>query len=349
MTEQETVSKAVSNKLSEKEKAVRAIKDSPPIFVVGSQRSGTSFMFRLIHDYLSIGFGRDNGHFVRIQRLLPYYGDLNEDRNIRKLMNDIVAIPEFGHRFKGLVDLDIDYFIDNLAERTYAEVVRRWYAEWAYLKKSIRWGGKTPDYSIYARELHELFPDAKFIHMIRDGRDVALSLYRCDFGPKSPIQGARHWATRAKTLIDYGRTLPEETYMELRYEHLVQNPEDAFERIINFIEYEGDRRAICDRFNAEIHGRVKRDNFFKWKKNMSDYQVRAFEKEGGSLLEELDYELVTPKEKWQQGVSLPQMLWDHTQNIYRKLLRGEGWKGLYQKIRRRYEDVALKASFYLRK
>ncbi|MDZ7265877.1 MAG: sulfotransferase [candidate division KSB1 bacterium] len=288
--------------------------------MIGSQRSGTSFLYRLIRNYLRIGFGRDNGNFIRFMKHLPQYGDLQQTRNLERLLHDLFHLPEFKKRFRGLA-LDIGCFIANLETRTYAEIVRRFYAEWAYFKDpdAMRWGGKTPDYSIHAATLHQLLPDAKFIHIIRDGRDVALSLFRLAWGPKDPMLAAQHWQERVQSALAFGRRVGPDSYLELRYENLVQHPAREFERLVRFIAYEGDIEEIVHRFRREIVDTVKRDNFDKWRKQMPRRQIRVFEQLAGGTLQTLGYPVVFP-----EVVGRPfrpwQRLWHHTVNFSIKLL-----------------------------
>jgi len=336
----------IQSQLSDKERRIRQIKNSPPIFIIGSQRSGTSFLYRLVQSYLKIGFGRDNGNFVRMMDMLRFYGDLKEEQNIRRLLKDILAIPEFKKRFKGL-EIDEDHFIANLEERSYAEVVRRFYAEWAYFKETDRWGGKTPDYSIYANELYSLFPDAKFIHIMRDGRDVALSLFKLEWGPESPMQAAKHWKDRAKSALEFGKGLSDKTYMELRYEGLLDNPQKEFARIVHFIEYEGDREALINQFNNEIEGKIKQGNYNKWKREMSPRQIKAFERVAGDLLKELDYEVTSDASTLASKPGAAAWGMDHIENLTRKLARGQGFVGLWNRVRRFTKDNFVKLSFYL--
>jgi hypothetical protein len=325
----------------QRKESLTKIKNSSPVFIIGSQRSGTSFLYRTIQNYLPIRFGRDNGFFLRKQQQLDMYGDLQDEKNLRRLLNDILKEPDIKKRFPGL-KIDIDEFVANIDEPTYPELVRLFYAEWALLGGFKRWGGKTPDYSIYANELYELFPDAKFIHIIRDGRDVALSLFNVDWGPKSPVLAAKHWKARVESARSFGKKLNENQYLELRYEILVQHPETVFRKLIHFLEWEGDREAIIEDFEANIGQYVKRNNFDKWRTKMPPRHRRLFELTAGDLLKQLGYETTIPNEYLGKGVSLFGVAVDAAENFWRKLVRGEVKKGLAMRIGRFWREFTLR-------
>ena len=99
-----------------------------------------------------------------------------------------------------------------------------------------RWGDKTPGYLARLAPIHELIPAARFVHLIRDGRDVALSIHGLWFGPASIAEAAGWWVERIAAGRDQARRLPAGHYLEVRYEDLVRQPEPALRRIAAFID-----------------------------------------------------------------------------------------------------------------
>ncbi|MCP4107587.1 MAG: sulfotransferase [Desulfobacteraceae bacterium] len=154
---------------------VEKIKLRSPVFVIGCQRSGTSFLYKILSEILDIGFGRDNTMFLNIKPSL-ISDDLTIKKNLFHLLNYINNSPVFKKRFPNLT-VNNDDFISLLQEDyRYHNIVRTIYAYWAYSQKKTSWGGKTPDYTGQIDQLYEFFPDVKIIHIVRDGRDIALSL-----------------------------------------------------------------------------------------------------------------------------------------------------------------------------
>ena len=270
---------------------LRVLKDSGPLFIVGCPRSGTTLMLRLIRDYLDFGFGRDDGRFVRFKHLLDRYGDLSHPENFGRLIQDIFADDDFRQRFEGLV-LDSEKIRAALERPIYSEIVRHIYATFALMQGKSRWGGKTPCYVFHMDELLDLFPDVKFIHVVRDGRDVALSLFRMPWGaPRNCYIAAKYWKERVDAAQTYGHSLGEERYMEIKYEHLLTDSVSVFQKLLGFVCFEGDHDQVIKRFRERAPTTIRQDNFNKWKTGLSASEIQVFEQIAGDKLQVLGYEV----------------------------------------------------------
>jgi len=99
-----------------------------------------------------------------------------------------------------------------------------------------RWGDKTPEYIRHIDRLHKVFPEAKFIHIIRDGRDVSLSLTRYEYRDGVFSENAKYWAEWVAAGIESGRTLPKSLYLEIAYEDVVLRTEQALKKVCQFLD-----------------------------------------------------------------------------------------------------------------
>jgi len=106
---------------------------------------------------------------------------------------------------------------------------------------------KTPSHALYMDLIHEVFPDAQFIHMIRNGESVVRSLQDISWAP-SGLRGVSRntatWITSVRTARTSGNKFGPAQYYELRYEDLVANPRPALERLCDFLEEPFDERMI---------------------------------------------------------------------------------------------------------
>ena len=121
-------------------------------------------------------------------------------------------------------------------------VARAMFTLYAERQGKQRWGDKTPKYSLHMTDLEQALPEARFIHLIRDGRDVALSRARMVEGrgdpPPPPTRVARRWKRRIHEAREMSRDVTH--YMELRYEDLVTDTEPSLRRVAEFIELDWD-------------------------------------------------------------------------------------------------------------
>jgi hypothetical protein len=189
-------------------------------------------------------------------------------------------------------------------------VTSRLFEIWARKEGKPRWGDKTPHYVRDIPLLLRLFPDAQVIHVIRDGRDVALSWLRTQFEPRNLYMAARMW----KEMVTQGRRdgalLPARSYMELSYETLLAQPEATMRGVCRFLNEPWDsavlslnsldvmlgwkNRAIT---RVALQGNIVRDNSGKWRDGMTLRQRALVESVAGDLLKELGYPL--------EGLALP--------------------------------------------
>ena len=99
-----------------------------------------------------------------------------------------------------------------------------------------RWAEKTPEYTLILDFIDELFPDARYIHVIRDGRDVVAS-FRERWGYLAAIRVARGvWVRHVRAARDFGRRVARERYTEIRYERLVAEPERVLRELFRFLD-----------------------------------------------------------------------------------------------------------------
>ena len=114
------------------------------------------------------------------------------------------------------------------------EALRAFYSLYAARFGKPRWGDKTPAYAEHMLAIERLLPEARFIHVLRDGRDVALSLRDVWFGPASIEEAATQWCERIQAARRQATGVG--AYLEIRYEDLVRDTESVLRRVCEFIE-----------------------------------------------------------------------------------------------------------------
>jgi hypothetical protein len=179
----------------------------PPIFVIGSPRSGTTLLRLMLDAHPRISCGEET-HFLR----------------------DLEAIVG---RHWGLVSTY------GLEREWWLERIRALYADFQaeVLARSgkARWAEKDPTYTLHLPFIEELFPEARYVHLLRDGHDVVAS-FRDRWGYTAAARAARsEWARYVTAARELGRRLPPDRFLELRYETLVAEPETAGRRLFAFL------------------------------------------------------------------------------------------------------------------
>lgn len=209
---------------------------NPFVFVVGCPRSGTTLLQRMLDHHPQLAVANDT-HFI--SRALYKSAPRQVARAVEGLEIPLDEALIDGllsyHRFHR-IGVDADDARAMAAESsTYAGWIERIYTGFAARRGKPHGGEKTPDYVRYMPLLHGLFPRAKFLHIIRDGRDVALSTLdwagprkgpgKWDLWEHEPVGAcALWWRWQVETGRADARRLAVGSHVEVCYENLVRDP-----------------------------------------------------------------------------------------------------------------------------
>lgn len=265
-------------------------------FVVGRGRSGTTLVRAMLDSHPDMAVPPESHFLVRMARRADRYKGSSGFEPAR-LAADL-PVQEGWDRW-GLTSEDME---PVLAANTVDEAFRALYGQYARKRGKTRYADKTPDHVMHVRFLSGLFPESRFVHVIRDGRDVALSFRDAAFGPKTLLEAAVFWRRFVEAGRRAGRWLGPGRYLEIRYEDFVEDAPPTLERITSFLDLPFDEAMLryyerADEIVGNLpkgrHTNVYRPpvkNIRDWRREMTRDEARQFESVAGDLLAELGYE-----------------------------------------------------------
>jgi hypothetical protein len=216
----------------------------------------------------------------------------------------LVAHERFQHW--GIPEADARDAIAGAAPSDFSDAVRVVYELYATHAGKPRFGDKTPNYVLQLPLLGSLFPEAHFVHIVRDGRDVALSVTGIpEWGPKRVPGGARYWVQHVTAGREAGAALGPARYFEVRYEDLVAEPEHWLRAVCRFLElpFAPEMLTYFERFDEVIapdllpqyHQHLKEPphQTSRWRQEMTPDDRAAFEAHAGALLAAYGYEVAS--------------------------------------------------------
>jgi hypothetical protein len=307
-----------------------------PLFIIGSPRSGTTFLTKMVNHFLDFHVSRDAGVFLRFHRMLSHYGDLRVPGNMHRLVGDMYADFFFRQRLidRGLT-LTADELCAGLTDWTYAGVVEHILMATARTHGKTGWGNKKPSYALSLVEVNEVFPRAKFVHIIRDGHDVALSMRKAvdSLFERNWYFAARDWQEHVLNARRMGQALGPCRYMEVTYERVCSDPAAVFDSILAFVDSPEEERRKVVAIGTGIRQEVKADNCYKWRSEVPLFAQRVIERTAGATLVELGYNVAFPHLVG-KPVPLPSLVWFHVDRMGRKIFS----RRLLKTFRYRFEQ-----------
>lgn len=272
-----------------------------PLFILGAPRSGTSLLSRMLGSHPAIAVPDETKIFEAFVRLLPLYGDLREPGRLRRLARDVV-----GWRWiRRLPDPPgLDEVLAKVARPDLCGVFEALLLTWTERQGKPRWGEKSPNNLFYWPLLEAAFPTALVVHIVRDGRDVALSQIAAPFGPKTMAAAADRWVRHIDMIRAIGRRIGPGRYVEIRYEDLLAEPEATITRVLELVGEPFDPVMLQFHRNARPVGTdplndvnilkpLQVGNTGKWAADVSPEQLAVFESIAGPTLDACGYARAT--------------------------------------------------------
>lgn len=277
--------------------------EESPLFIVGVHRSGTTLLRYMLSSSPRIYIPPESDFIPR------FFGHRPDDRldreRVAQMLDLIFTRYRFAKEWQGEPP-DADRFLQEMDVPTPSAFLDTLYRQYARQHGAVRWGDKTPIYTSYLHLIHDLFPQAQFIHVIRDGRDVALSTLdkwgQTEFHVDI-YYAARIWVRRIRQARWASGELGPALYHEVRYEDLVRDPETELQTICQFLGEnflpQMARHHLYAReyvppegFHAPVRQPANATRVGRWWHEMSSPDLRLHQHVAGALLDELGYPLM---------------------------------------------------------
>jgi hypothetical protein len=302
-------------------------REREPVFVVGMNGSGTTMLLDCLGRHPALYA------FPKETRLIPYlmarqdaYGDLAVDANFRALWDDVRTLAVFrevnGHAAVPLPDDWPEH------PRSLAAILDAVFCHFACQHGKRRWCEKTPQHVQHLLGLAELFPAARFVHVIRDGRDCAVSFHRR--WKRQPELTVFRWKKVVSMGRAQGQRLGKARYLEVRYEDLTAAPEQSLRRICQFLGLEFNPAVLHSaQPYLQVGGQGRRGglqrNSGKWRSYFKPRTLEGLERIAGATLASCGYVTSHPEadidvSNWRRRYwSMRETVREYATEIWRKL------------------------------
>lgn len=285
------------------DKSYRVVK---PVFIVGSGRSGTTLLFRLLHGHPDLAYISNLTDNLPGLPQLSLFNRIRSIASLKLFRPSYESIPAFAKcgiteeqlisRKQPLTEQDVN---DNVRQCFYKLVAR--HEVWSGKPRFIN---KNTSNTMRIRFLREIFPDALFVHIIRNGYGVVNSLTNVDWWRdlelwwlgQTPAQweagggnryelAALHWKRQLTHALEQLQYIPASQHHECRYEALLENPRREIRRILEFagLEWNEGYQRYYDGVS------VRSGNIERWRTRLDSDAKQAIFDASGDIIETLGY------------------------------------------------------------
>ena len=267
----------------------------PPVFIVGSPRSGTTFLRNVLNRHPSLAICDETRFFADIYQRRRLFGSLANTQNRRRLVEEYFATARFRR-----LGMDSQALKEKLLREAtgYSALFTGILEYYAESQGKKRFGEKTPHHAFYAETLCEWYPGAAIIHLVRDPRDVVASLQRMRWAPNSTVNNAFIWLLFNRAAR---RLQAHPSYLLVHYETLAPHPEQELARICAHLGEDCDpsillkAEPVSGPYSWPRHasGPLTSERLNKWREQLTLDEVSLVECIAGRDMQTYQYQRTT--------------------------------------------------------
>ncbi len=276
-------------------------------FVVGTQRSGTTLLRLILNAHSQIVVPREAFFLMPLLKKKylhsPISGSTLESFNKYLLSKADITTTHLKTTF---VDGGYDKAFSHLAKQekiSLRDLLESVFSSYCKSEGKSIWGNKTPSFFRKIDILHALFPDAKFIHIVRDGRDVFDSFRKIDPSKNNVAIMALDWRYKLSRIERSFKRIPASNRVTIRYEDLLHNGEETVKQVCSVIGVEYESKMLefyksSHKNTSSTHSKLIfkplcEENLNKWKKNLTRREVNIITLLTRGYLKKNKYEVVS--------------------------------------------------------
>lgn len=275
-----------------------------PLQIIGTQRSGSNLLRLMLNQSDKIVAPHPPHILPVFTPLLDRYGDLGQADHFQELVQDVCQLIMTNPVPWQWEAPDPTNLMGYCRTPSLLELFRCVYEHHARQSGAETWCCKSMANVHRIEQMEAAGIQARYLHLVRDGRDVAASFQRAMIGEKHGYHLAQKWLNDQQAALHWKTQLPEDRYLQIQYERLVTEPEAVLSEICDFAElpYEPERMLAYHETKASqlaahsgymwsnLNQPILRHNIGKYQQQLGAEEIHIFECVAGEMLEQLGYQ-----------------------------------------------------------
>jgi hypothetical protein len=281
---------------------------APYVFMVGVERSGTTILRTMLDMHSRLAMTPES--YFPVEWLRPHLRRVYEQGGAGDTVDTVdtaLLLAELGkHEWFakwGLPLEAVETAWQTNPPRTVPDALSELYGAYGAAEGKELVGDKTPAFVWEIPLLAAAFPTARFIHVVRDGRDVALAFKALEHRPPDTLpDGVIYWRNHVRAGRRFGEAIPGR-YTEVRYEDLLDDPQRELEKLCGFLglgfegqllDYQSKAEATAATYvGPDVHANLRkplRKGLRDWRRDVPNSELAVLQRLGGSALADFGYD-----------------------------------------------------------